>query len=57
MAVRPQDREESLPTAFAPDCDLRVRITARAADAANAETRVVRAAERLTAELARLKTG
>ena len=46
---------KSLATAFAPDCDLRVRITARAATRAEAEARVARAAERLAAELARLR--
>jgi molybdenum cofactor synthesis domain-containing protein len=45
---------KSLATAFAPDCDLRVRITARAATAVEAEARVRRAAERLAAELRRL---
>src|SRR5439155_1418744 len=45
---------KSLATAFAPDCDLRVRITARAATRAEAEARVAHAAERLAAELARL---
>ena len=46
---------KSLATAFAPDCDLRVRITARAATRAEAEARVAHAAERLAAELARLR--
>ena len=46
---------KSLATTFAPDCDLRVRITARAPTAADAEARVTRAAERLAAELARLR--
>src|SRR5439155_1112684 len=46
---------KSLATAFAPDCDLRVRITARAATRAEAEARIARAAERLAAELARLR--
>ncbi len=45
---------KSLATVFAPDCDLRVRISARAATRAEAEARVARAAERLVAELARL---
>ena len=46
---------KSLATAFAPGCDLRVRLTARAATRAEAEARVARAAERLAAELARLR--
>ncbi len=46
---------KSLATAFAPDCDLRVRITARAATRAEAEARIAHAAERLAAELARLR--
>jgi len=46
---------KSLATVFAPDCDLRVRLTARAATRAEAEARVARAAERLAAELARLR--
>jgi molybdenum cofactor synthesis domain-containing protein len=46
---------KSLATAFAPDCDLRVRITARAATRTEAEALVARAAERLAAELARLR--
>jgi len=45
---------KSLATGFAPDCNLRVRITARAATRAEAEARAARAAERLAAELARL---
>jgi len=45
---------KSLATGFAPDCNLRVRITARAATRAEAEARTARAAERLAAELARL---
>ncbi|HYY05107.1 MAG TPA: competence/damage-inducible protein A [Candidatus Limnocylindria bacterium] len=46
---------KSLATAFAPDCDLRVRITARAATRGEAEALVAHAAERLAAELARLR--
>lgn len=46
---------KSLATAFSPDCDLRIRITARAATRAEAEARVARAADRLAAELARLR--
>jgi len=45
---------KSLATGFAPDCNLRIRITARAATRAEAEARAARAAERLAAELARL---
>jgi molybdenum cofactor synthesis domain-containing protein len=45
---------KSLPTGFEPDCDLRVRITARGRDAAEAETRARAAATRLAEELARL---
>ena len=46
---------KSLATVFAPDCDLRVRITARAATRTEAEALVARAAEHLAAELARLR--
>ena len=56
MAAVPGVYLKSLATAFAPDCDLRVRITARAPDAAEAEARVARAADRLVAEIGRLKT-
>jgi molybdenum cofactor synthesis domain-containing protein len=55
MEAVPGVHLKSLATAFAPDCDLRVRITARATDRAAAEDRVARAAERLAAELARLR--
>jgi len=55
MGAVPGVHLKSLATAFAPDCDLRVRITARAATRAEAEARVARAAERLAAELARLR--
>jgi molybdenum cofactor synthesis domain-containing protein len=55
MAALPGIYLKSLATAFAPDCDLRVRITARAPTAADAEAAVARAAERLEAELARLR--
>jgi molybdenum cofactor synthesis domain-containing protein len=48
---------KSLPTTFAPDCDLRVRISARAPEAAEAEARVREAAERLEHELAKLTLG
>ena len=53
MQVVPGVHLKSLATVFAPDCDLRVRLTARAATRAEAEARVARAAERLAAELAR----
>ena len=46
---------KSLATTFSPACDLRVRLTARGADAAEAEARVARAVDCLTGELARLK--
>ena len=46
---------KSLATAFAPDCDLRVRISARARTAEEAETYIAGAAERLAAELARIR--
>jgi nicotinamide-nucleotide amidase len=46
---------KSLATTFAPDCDLRIRISARAANAREAEAQVARAAERLAVELARLR--
>jgi molybdenum cofactor synthesis domain-containing protein len=52
MADVPGVYLKSLPTAFAPGCDLRVRITARGRDQHEAETRLARAAERLAAELA-----
>jgi molybdenum cofactor synthesis domain-containing protein len=45
---------KSLATAFAPDCDLRVRITTTDPDADRAEARVAAAAERLAIEIARL---
>jgi molybdenum cofactor synthesis domain-containing protein len=45
---------KSLATAFAPGCNLRVRITATDLDASRAEARVAAAAERLAAEIARL---
>ena len=53
MQVVPGVHLKSLATVFAPDCDLRVRLTARAPTRAEAEARVARAAERLAAELAR----
>jgi len=53
MQAVPGVHLKSLATVFAPDCDLRVRLTARAATRAEAEARVARAAERLAAELAR----
>jgi molybdenum cofactor synthesis domain-containing protein len=56
MAAVPGVYLKSLATAFAPGSDLRVRITARAPDAAEAEARVAHAAERLAAELARLRS-
>jgi hypothetical protein len=46
---------KSFATTFAPGCDLRIRITARATDRAEAEALVERAASRLAAELARLR--
>ena len=55
MREMPQVYLKSLATAFAPDCDLRVRITARARTAEEAETYVAGAAERLAAELARMR--
>jgi molybdenum cofactor synthesis domain-containing protein len=45
---------KSFATTFAPGGDLRIRITARATDRAEAEALVERAASRLAAELARL---
>jgi molybdopterin-biosynthesis enzyme MoeA-like protein len=54
MAAVPGVHVKSLPTAFAPGCNLRVRLTASAADAAEAEARVARAADRLARELSRL---
>jgi len=56
MAAVPGVYLKSLATDFAPGADLRVRITARAPDAAEAEARVAEAAERLAAELARLRS-
>jgi len=53
MQVVPGVHLKSLATVFAPDCDLRVRLTARDPTRAEAEARVARAAERLAAELAR----
>jgi len=53
MQVVPGVHLKSLATVFAPDCDLRVRLTARAPTRPEAEARVARAAERLAAELAR----
>jgi molybdenum cofactor synthesis domain-containing protein len=55
MEAMPDVHLKSLATTFAPDCDLRVRISVRAADAAAAEARVATAAARLAAELARLR--
>jgi nicotinamide-nucleotide amidase len=54
LAAIPGVYLKSLATVFAPDCNLRVRITARAPDPAEAAARVARAADRLAAELARL---
>jgi len=48
---------KSFATTFAPDCDLRIRITARAADRDAAEALVARAAARLEVELARVRSG
>ena len=47
---------KSFATTFAPGCDLRIRITARAADREAAEALVGRAAARLEAELTRLRS-
>lgn len=47
---------KSFATTFAPDCDLRIRITARAGDRDAAEALVARAAARLEAELARVRS-
>jgi len=55
MAAMPEVHLKSLATGFAPDCDLRIRISARAPEAAEAEARVARAAEQLATELARLR--
>jgi len=51
MAAVPGVYLKSLATTFAPDCDLRVRITARAPTRPEAEERADRAAARLAAEL------
>jgi molybdenum cofactor synthesis domain-containing protein len=53
MAEVPGVYLKSLPTVFAPGCDLRVRITARGRDQDEAEARLGQAADRLAAELAR----
>jgi molybdenum cofactor synthesis domain-containing protein len=55
MREMPHVYLKSLATTFAPDCDLRVRITARARTPAEAETYVAGAAQRLAAELARMR--
>ena len=55
MEVVPGVYLKSLPTEFAPGCDLRVRITARGADRDDAEQRTTRAAHELATELARLR--
>jgi molybdenum cofactor synthesis domain-containing protein len=55
MAAVPGVHVKSLPTTFAPGCDLRVRLTAVGADPAEAEARLARAADRLAVELARLR--
>jgi hypothetical protein len=55
MEAMPDVHLKSLATTFAPDCDLRVRIGVRGPDRAQAEARVAQAAERLAAELARLR--
>jgi molybdenum cofactor synthesis domain-containing protein len=54
MAAVPGVHVKSLAAAFAPDCDLRVRLTASGTDAAEVEARVGRAVARLAAELTRL---
>jgi nicotinamide-nucleotide amidase len=53
MAAEPGVYVKSLPTAFAPGSDLKVRLTARGSDRAEVEARVDRAVARLGAELAR----
>jgi nicotinamide-nucleotide amidase len=55
MAAVPGVHVKSLPTAFAPGCNLRVRLTAAGPDPAEVEARLARAAEALAAELARLR--
>ena len=55
MAAMPDVHLKSFATTFAPDADLRVRISARAADRVTAERRVAGAAARLAEELARLR--
>jgi molybdenum cofactor synthesis domain-containing protein len=53
----PDVHVKSFATTFAPDCDLRIRITARAGDRDAAEALVARAAARLEVELARVRSG
>ncbi len=55
MATHPTVHVKSLPTAFAPECDLRVRLTASGGTALEAEERVAAAATALTAMLRTLK--
>jgi len=54
--VFPDVHVKSFATTFSPDSDLRIRITGRAADRDAAETLVARAAARLEAELARVRS-
>jgi molybdenum cofactor synthesis domain-containing protein len=56
MADVPGVYLKSLPTAFAPGCDLRVRITARGQDSTEAEGRLARASQGLADALTRLRT-
>jgi molybdopterin-biosynthesis enzyme MoeA-like protein len=56
MAAVPGVHVKSIATAFAPGCNLRIRLTASGEDPAEVEARVARAAERLSAELARLRS-
>ena len=53
MEVVPGVYLKSLPTQFAPGCDLRVRISARGPDRTEVEARVAHAAAVLAAELGR----
>ena len=55
MATVPGVHVKSMPTGFAPGCDLRVRLTASGTDPAEVETRLGRAVARLEVELARVR--
>jgi nicotinamide-nucleotide amidase len=55
MAAVPGVHVKSLATAFAPDCDLRVRLTATGPDLTEVQARLTRATEVLALELARLR--